>query len=323
MQIPEKIKKQLQEIIGKTDLTINDYISLIKNGYLKVGAGFTSDRQWYITYDHNDKCFKLHGWNYRELKRAEVGNMLKNSTGLWFEILNPIIRIMAISYTSYNIEKYEEAINSYSRAHKLEPENNEVYNSRALCYLRLKKYKRAVADYTKAISLKPEDPVAYTNRAHCYKQKGLYKKALMDYDKAIELSPHKAKYLYNRGLLYERKKLFSKVLKDFSEAIKLNAEYHKVYASRGFIHIEQGAYNKALKDFIQALKIYKNNKDALFGLAISYYLLEKNKLAIKTFKKLLVIDKHYNNAIGELLKQGYYYSDKVISISNKLGKLIK
>ena len=61
---------------------------------------------------------------------------------------------------------YQGAIDDYSKAIELDPENPEIYISRALCKKFSKDYKGAIDDSTKAIELDPENPARYITRAY-------------------------------------------------------------------------------------------------------------------------------------------------------------
>ncbi len=63
-------------------------------------------------------------------------------------------------------------------------------------------YWKAIDDYTKAIKLNPQDAAAYYNRGIAYDDLGEYQKAIDDYTKAIELAPQDASAYYYRGIAY-------------------------------------------------------------------------------------------------------------------------
>ena len=53
-------------------------------------------------------------------------------------------------------KKYKEALDCYSKAIELDPNNPILYSNRSAMYLNLTEYDQAIADADKAISLKPE-----------------------------------------------------------------------------------------------------------------------------------------------------------------------
>jgi tetratricopeptide (TPR) repeat protein len=61
---------------------------------------------------------------------------------------------------------------------------------------------RAIQDYTQAIELDPEDATAYSNRGLAYADSHDYARAIQDYDRAIELDPEDAAAYYNASCAY-------------------------------------------------------------------------------------------------------------------------
>ncbi len=66
-------------------------------------------------------------------------------------------------------------------------------------------YDKAIEAYTSAIAIDPNDAKAYNNRGNAYKNKGQYDRAIADFDKAIAIDPNHAKAYNNRGNAYDNK----------------------------------------------------------------------------------------------------------------------
>jgi tetratricopeptide (TPR) repeat protein len=88
-------------------------------------------------------------------------------------------------------------------------------------YNYLDQYKRAINDYTRAIELDPEDAMAYNNRGIAYADLGQYKQAIRDYDRAIELNPEYAAAYNNRGNAYLMLNIIHAGCSDLKTACKL------------------------------------------------------------------------------------------------------
>jgi small glutamine-rich tetratricopeptide repeat-containing protein alpha len=59
--------------------------------------------------------------------------------------------------------------------------------------MQMKKYEEAIQSYTKAIELSPNNPIYYGNRAAAYSHLGQHVKAIEDCKRAIALDPKYAK----------------------------------------------------------------------------------------------------------------------------------
>ncbi|MBZ0287619.1 MAG: tetratricopeptide repeat protein, partial [Anaerolineae bacterium] len=88
--------------------------------------------------------------------------------------------------------QYAEAVEAYTQALSLNPDDGLLYHYRGFTYGRMEQYERAIADYSKAIELLPDYTYAYGNRGFAYNQLGQIDKAIADYDKAIALNPNYA-----------------------------------------------------------------------------------------------------------------------------------
>ncbi|TAN60229.1 tetratricopeptide repeat protein [bacterium] len=84
-----------------------------------------------------------------------------------------------------------------------------------------KDYDTAIEAYTKAISLNPDDAHAYNNRGNAYTDKGQYDRAIEDFNKAISLNPDDAEAYYNRGVVYGRKGQYDREIEDYNKACEL------------------------------------------------------------------------------------------------------
>ncbi|HEX6387691.1 MAG TPA: tetratricopeptide repeat protein, partial [Anaerolineae bacterium] len=76
-----------------------------------------------------------------------------------------------------------------------------VYNNRGIAYRAQGELAAAIEDYTQAITLNPDDATAYNNRGIAYRQLGQLDRALADFNRALELAPDDDWYLYSRSLV--------------------------------------------------------------------------------------------------------------------------
>ena len=98
-------------------------------------------------------------------------------------------------------KKYKEALDCYSKAIELDPNNPILYSNRSAMYLNLTEYDQAIADADKAISLKPEYGKAYLRKGNALEKQQKIKEALETYKLGLE------KDQQNTQLLEASKKL--------------------------------------------------------------------------------------------------------------------
>jgi tetratricopeptide (TPR) repeat protein len=86
------------------------------------------------------------------------------------------------------LKKYNQAIEDFSQAIKLDPNNAEYYYKRGVTYGNLNQHQKAIEDFNEAIRLNPKYAEAYSNRGFVYMVKlDDKKKACSDWKRACEL----------------------------------------------------------------------------------------------------------------------------------------
>ena len=115
----------------------------------------------------------------------------------------------------------ELAIDDFTDALTLMPDDAQAYLGRARAKIALGRYADALPDLNKAIELAP-DAAAYANRAGAYQAMGDPEAAIADMTRSIELAPERAKSYESRGLLYGRIGEVDEAMADIAKAIDLD-----------------------------------------------------------------------------------------------------
>ena len=149
----------------------------------------------------------------------------------------------------------KKALEEFTAALDLDPNNVNVHNSLGVCYGMMGDFEKAASHFETAISLDPEDEMAWYNSGLVYKLKQDYKKALDYFSKACSLNGDRFEVAYQTGKTYleigEREK--GEAL--FEKAITLNPEtgpsfrfLGECYAEIHMIDDAISAYKKAIKE---------------------------------------------------------------------------
>ena len=179
----------------------------------------------------------------------------------------------------------QKAVEAFTKAIKLNPNNEKFYVFRGNAYGEAGNNNQAVKDIAKAIKLNPKYAKAYVSRGNAYLRSGSYQQAVKDYSMAVKLSPkHEEAYCY-RGVAYGALGKEQQALEDFSRAIKLNPEYEKAYFYRGLAYAESGNYHKALEDFNKAVELNPGDSEAYFNRGRVYGLLGDTYKAVEDIRK--------------------------------------
>ncbi len=84
-------------------------------------------------------------------------------------------------------KKYEEAIDAFTKAIELNPQDAFAYSQRGFYHNRLGNYNQATKDYNKAIEIDPKNIFAYDCRGFNYFELGRYELAIGDFKECLKL----------------------------------------------------------------------------------------------------------------------------------------
>jgi tetratricopeptide (TPR) repeat protein len=105
----------------------------------------------------------------------------------------------------FELKRYEEALDSYDRALAIQPDFAQAHHGRAtvLSTFQLIRYEEALDSYDRALAIQPDFAEAYHGRGNLLRTFGRIKEALPLLEKAVELAPHRGKFV---GSLVESKR---------------------------------------------------------------------------------------------------------------------
>ena len=85
----------------------------------------------------------------------------------------------------FEVGKYKDAINFYTKALAIAPKFSEAYNQRGIAYSYLNDYEQAIYNFGRAIKFAPDNPDLYNNRGLCFSSTENCERAIEDFTKAI------------------------------------------------------------------------------------------------------------------------------------------
>ena len=143
----------------------------------------------------------------------------------------------------------------FSESIKDNPQSPYGYRQRGYRRLINNQFDKAVQDFTMAIKLKPEDAESWLNRAIAYDKMGKYENAYRDYSQTIELEPSFAKAYLNRGNLSLKLKQYNDAINDYNVAIIYDHEYGVAFYQRGVAYHSLGQDAQACSDLDKAVAL--------------------------------------------------------------------
>jgi tetratricopeptide (TPR) repeat protein len=118
---------------------------------------------------------------------------------------------------------YEEGMQRYLMAIKLDPGNPALLNDLGWLAYKMSRYPEAVAALEKASTLDPENPMIQTNLGLAYVKEDKAKDAVVHFERALTIKPEYTLALYGLGKAYEMRG-------DYPQALQA---YHRAWTQSG------------------------------------------------------------------------------------------
>ncbi|MHC6202021.1 tetratricopeptide repeat protein [Breznakiellaceae bacterium SP9] len=128
---------------------------------------------------------------------------------------------------AHNKNKFDEAIQFYSRILELEPDHkitSVIFKHRALSYFAQSRYENALLDFTKSLDLDPSSHRALYYRGLVKSVLQNYLEAIEDYNQSLALDPYQPFCHYRLSQAYYHLKDYPEALANIDNAIKLDFE---------------------------------------------------------------------------------------------------
>jgi tetratricopeptide (TPR) repeat protein len=204
-----------------------------------------------------------------------------------------------------NLGNIERAIEAFTNALKLEPQNSDGFVNLGNTYKDQGKYEDAIVAYETAITINHKNTKAYNNLGVTFREHGNYEKAIDALNHVIMLEPKNAMAFNNLGNVYRDLKLYQQAEENYNEAIELKENYATAYHNLGQNFYAQNKLDEAMDAYNQAL-MTQNNYAEVYN-SIGMLLRDQNLFehAIKAYQNAISLSPNYAVAhynLGNLLK---------------------
>lgn len=252
-------------------------------GFIQVGAQSMADRYTYLP--SLGPCL-LAGLGLAILVEKKNGSASESLTFRYSALI--ILGILTLSLSFLTIRQtgiWKDGLTFWNYVIEKEPGRVHVaYNNRATIYLGLGKFEEALQDFDAAIKVNPNYLLYYSNRAQAYIQLKKYSNALQDLTTALTLNPkYMDGYIY-RAMMYNRQGEHDKAIADLTTAVTIKPDFNMGYYNRGMIHLSIGHYEKAISDFNKVLSLDASSPESYFFRGKAYLKSGKAKQAEQDYE---------------------------------------
>ncbi|XP_045144046.1 tetratricopeptide repeat protein 6 [Echinops telfairi] len=223
----------------------------------------------------------------------------------------------------HRIDEFEDAVNFFTNALKINPHFVDAYVGRGNAYMEYdqneatkqaqkdfvkalhfnpmhtkarislgynlqaqEKFQKAWNHFTIALEIESKNYIAYEGRAMVCLQMGNNFAAIQDINAAIKINTT-AEFLTNRGVIHEFMGQQQNAMKDYQAAISLNPEYSLAYFNAGNIYFHHRQFSQAGDYFSKALVFDPKDDCALMNRAVINTILKKYEEAEKDFANIV------------------------------------
>ena len=205
--------------------------------------------------------------------QGQLQQVLDQIKQLLQQFPNSIILHNMCGVASNEIGQYDDAIESFYKALKIQPDFAEAYNGIGNAQREKGDLETAIDSFKQAITIKPDFTDAYNNMGNALKDKGDLKASIDCYEQALKIKPDYAEAYYNMGNALQDEGDIEAAIGSFKQALKIKPDFPEAYNNMGAALRNNGDLEAAIKCYDKL-----NNQEAIAqALECTYILGSYNK----------------------------------------------
>ena len=208
--------------------------------------------------------------------------------------------------------KFPQAIESYKKAIKADPNNPSNYITLARLQVFASQYDQAILNTQNALLKNPNHPLAYAVQGWALGFEEKYGEAERALQQALALDPNNAlAHAYYAEVLINQRDfdLWDKASEESKLAVQLDPTLMETHRARGIVLLNTHADNipLAIEEFNAALNINKNIADVHLNLGIAYQALGESDLAEEAYLAAYTLNPKDTTALTQIALS--YFAD--------------
>jgi tetratricopeptide (TPR) repeat protein len=158
---------------------------------------------------------------------------------------------------------FDEAVEDYTAALKLDDSLNEAYLGRGVALARAGWVQEGIEDLDVYIKRNPKSSLAYTKRGVRHLWLGDEDKAKADFENALKIDPTNAEAHDDIGVIFAKRQLYYQAADHFMSAFEIDPTYQKAYYNMALISYITDKDQLELKFVYNALALSPSSRNAL------------------------------------------------------------
>lgn len=237
-------------------------------------------------------------WNFRGLALARSDRqeeaILSYDRALRHEPENPITwTYQGVSLSE--LDRHQEALNSYQQAIAIKPDFSFALVNRCKSHNQLKQYQTAVTNCQKALAGdgfwgKLGATQAWNQLGVAFNNLGQYREALVALNRSVGIEPDNEEAWNNRGVTLWYLEEYPQASASFKRAIAINPEDPSPWQNLGRVYRSDKQYTAALEAYDRALAIDADNTEGWINRSVISWYLQDYPQALQDLNTALDLD---------------------------------
>ena len=263
-------------------------------GLVQVGQQSLADRYTYIPYIG---LFIIIGWGLPEL--FSKWPQRKIALGSSMVIVLTTLGICSHQQVSF----WKNSFTLFSHAIEVTQNNYIAYNNLGAAYNSLGRYQDAMESYKQAIKIEPDYTKAYINLGAAYNSLGRYRDAVETYKQVLRISPDYADAYINLGVTCYKLGRYQDAIESYKRAIKIKPDDALAHYNLGVACNSLGRYQDAIEAYKQAVRLKPGDTETHYNLGLDYLKVGDKDSALEEYKILKTLDAEQANKFFNLINK--------------------
>lgn len=159
------------------------------------------------------------------------------------------------------------------------------------------RYEEAIDSYNDAIKIEPSIFSAWRGKARTLRRLRRYDEALRCNDEAMRIYADDALNWFERGYILEGLERYGEALEAHSRSIELKSDYHRAWNHRGYVLLKLNRLEAALPNFEQGRRLKPDYGNSYYGQALYHVLRGESDAAIEQLRFAIQFHRKYKEML--------------------------